>query len=277
MIPIVEDYLSDILESRFSYLRANPGSIKDILGTNNPNINRLGELITRQPIKITMGYPRTPAELPCVCILLSSEEESQEGLGDYGDEINITTLQHSEILTVQEDSSGVFIKTSHYPVEDINILSNLSTNTDYYDIYPDIPDIGRVQLPAGEVEPGDSISISYSYRNSFEETLRVLYEADYRLEVWSLNGDMTVQLYHLVKWALLTGRDSLVHENLLFRQKLGGADFQPAPNYFPEFVYRRALTFWCQFNASVSTNKSDYILDVSVEGKTYELGGDLDG
>jgi hypothetical protein len=73
------------------------------------------------------------------------------------------------------------------------------------------------------------------------------------LEVWAKNADLTVELYHLVKWALLSGRDELVNDGL-FRQKLSGSDFQPAPNYFPEFVYRRALTFWCQFLASTPTD-----------------------
>lgn len=166
MIPLIEDYLSQLIQNRLSYLKSDPSFLGKLLPLDNEVLNRFSSYLNSTKISVKRGYPRTPAELPAICILLSGEEEEQVSLGDIG----------------EED-------------EDIK--------------------------------------------------MEVLYECNYRIEVWTTNGDLTVWLYHLLKWALLSGRDWLLLQGLL-RQKLSGSDFEPVPAYFPEFVYRRALSFWCQ-------------------------------
>ena len=196
MIPLVEDYLSELIQSKTLFLKSNPDHIKNVISTSAARLDRLAAYLQANNIRVIKGYPRTPAELPCVCILLSGEDESQISLGDYED---------------FDDPEQV----------------------------------------------------------AAEEHVEVLYECNYRLEAWSSNGDMTVDLYHIVKWALLSGRGFLDSKGL-FRQKLGGADFEPATSYFPEFVYRRALTFWCQTIASVPVGDIPYITGVEVS-QTIEI------
>ncbi|MDP4224900.1 MAG: hypothetical protein Q8910_00825 [Bacteroidota bacterium] len=169
MINIIEDTLSQLIDTKLKYLSANPSFISAILNIDSTKASRLTQYLQTTPIKIIRGFPRTQAELPGICILLSNEEETQESLGNV----------------------------------------------------------------------------------SFDETqTETIYSSDYRLEIWTENGDLTVQLYHLLKWCILSGRDDLANVGM-FNQRIGGTDFEPAPEYFPIFVYRRALTFWCQSVVSV--------------------------
>lgn len=173
MLSIIEDQLSEIIESKLSYLKNTPSVIPKILNINPTRLARISQYVQKMPLKVIRGFPRTPSDLPCICILLSNDDETQDGLGN---------------IEMDEDTD--------------------------------------------------------------DELLEVLYSSSYRAEVWSDNGDLTVELYHLLKWALLSGRKDLIKQGL-FNQKLGGTDFEPAPEYFPIFVYRRALTFWCQTVESV--------------------------
>lgn len=283
MIPIVEDYLTELMQQKLDFLRKNPQHLNKILGTSQVRITRLAAFLKDNPIRIVKGYPRTPAELPSISILLQGEEETQEGLGNQGDTSDMHIKSFTEELEVYTDLSGgtpiLYIDMTYKPVIGVsqivhNEFSMILTEDDYSLVDSSS---GRVVIMSGNVEPGDTVTASYTFKEVTEDSLSVLYDANYRLEVWALNGDLTVELYHIVKWMLLSGRDYLADEKDLFNQRLGGADFQPAPSYFPEFVYRRAVTFWCQFTASTPTEEelAPYITGVEV-GQTQlgTYGGD---
>lgn len=281
MIPVVEDYLSELLTKKIQSIRGNPNQLDVILGMSETKLNSLKEFFQGRTLNVRVGYPRTPVELPCVSILLSSEDESQQGLGDYSDDfIDGQSNNVQEIVSVIDTVGGrlqaPYVVLSGIPVDNILSMVNLATgvpidNTEY-EIVDQV--LGLVQIDGGLVEHGDSIQVIYTVLETVKEQMEVLYESTYRLEVWAKNADLTVELYHLVKWALLSGRDELVNDGL-FRQKLSGSDFQPAPNYFPEFVYRRALTFWCQFMASTPTDTPDlhFIQSVEASQNLYESNG----
>lgn len=282
MIPIVEDYLSELIQSKLTYLKNNPEHIGKILATSQARIDRLKNFMQSTPIKVIKGYPRTPAELPSICILLSGENEMQEGLGDYGNEddtdIREVTIE-AKVVAIEGGRLAVpYIELPHKPVVGISSITHndfgVVLEEEAYNIYN--PDLGLVGFYTGMVEDGDSVTVTYTYRNTSTDLTQVLYEANYRLEVWAPNADLVVELYHIIKWALLSGRDHLGSERYIIRQRLGGADFEPAPNYFPEFVYRRALTFWCQFSVSTPEEEQPYISDVSINETIYHdtIGGD---
>ena len=284
MIPIVEDYLSDLIQSKFSYLKSNPSILPKVLGTSPDRINRLVKYLGATPINVVKGYPRTPAQLPCICIMLSSEEEAQEGLGNYGEDEDSDIQEYSEELIVSTRRDGIlvppYVKTLSAPLASISqvIHNGYSIHLEDYEYSISNPDLGIVEF-TGDVEDGDSLTVTYTYRASSTELTQVLYDANYRLECWALNGDLTVELYHLLKWALLSGRDHLGKDKDLFQQRLGGADFEPATSYFPEFVYRRALTFWCQFTASSPEDTYEYITGIETNQEEYSnnFGGDDNG
>lgn len=281
MIPIVEDYLSELIESKIAYLKGNPNHIDRILSTNQAKLNKLKTFIQSKPIKVIRGYPRTPAELPCICIMLSDEEETQEGLGDYGDSIDLEVREWTEevevIDTVNADLPYPYAKLTHAPVMEITRIIHNEFGTELhpseYSLVAD--DSGRLAIAGGMAEHGDSLTVSYTYKYSAEEQTRVLYESNYRLECWASNGDLVVEMYHILKWALLSGRGDLIVGSDLFRQRLSGADFEPVPSFFPEFVYRRALKFWCQFNVSTPDEEATYI--DSVVTNQSEYSGSFDG
>jgi hypothetical protein len=114
------------------------------------------------------------------------------------------------------------------------------------------------------------VTVTYKYQATAEELTSVQYECNYRIEAWANNGDLSVELYHLVKWILLSNRDKIAMDLGIYRQKLGGSDFQPSINFYPEFVYRRGVTFWCQCTASVIAAK-----DVPFIQKVEEVDADL--
>lgn len=275
MIPIVDDYLNDLIVEKLGYLKSNPNYIDKIINTRTDRLSRLKNFISAKPIKVIKGYPRTPAELPCICIMLSGEEETQDSLGDYGDdEIELqSTTESVTVMPPDNVHTNSYFVTSNLPV--VNI-SQILINSTGVEIDPELaeeysPD--TYYLPDDIASPGDILTISYTYGESIMTSTEVMYESTYRLEVWTDNGDLTVELYHLLKWALLSGRSKLIEDYDIFRQTLSGADFEPVPNYFPAFVYRRALSFWCQFIATaMDDNEYKFIQDVESDQSYFSEG-----
>lgn len=116
---------------------------------------------------------------------------------------------------------------------------------------PEVPDsIGDQDLIIGE-------------DGAEEYVITTLFQPTYRLEVWTDNGDLTTQLYTVLKWIMLASRNYLSEVGLI-GQRLGGTDFEPAPEYFPTFVYRRALLLDCQVDMTVpniDTDEEIHIVD----------------
>lgn len=74
----------------------------------------------------------------------------------------------------------------------------------------------------------------------------VYMDANFRLEVWTDNADLAVYMYTLGKWALLTSRKDMLCNGFVL-PRVSGADLEPVPDYFPIFVYRRALMLNFQY------------------------------
>lgn len=286
MIPIVEDYLNEVLDTKFTYLKNNPQEIDKILHMNSTRRESLKKNIAVSPLKVIKGYPRTPAQLPCICILLSNEKEIPDGLGDYGEDdfyTDSTSMEEAEVLDYPHSKlpyPSIIVKRK--PIDSIlSIVDNITGRTlDKEEYMISNHRLGIIGVPNLRPEEGDTVTVNYTYAETGSQDIRVMYDANFRIEIWTQNGDLTVELYHLTKWALLGSRDELVYDKGLVRQTLSGSDFEPVTSYFPEFVYRRALQFWCQFNASVPTSTAEYIqsVDASLQlSNVVDLGGDKNG
>lgn len=273
MIPVIEDYLSELIDTKMTTLKNNPELVRNIIATTPTKLDSLMTYISKTPIKVVRGYPRTSAELPCVCILLSSDNENQEGLGDYGGDISFSmseaieeTTQIVDSMVDEENIGRPYFKLSNRPLGTINEVINTTLGITYdpseYAVYNEAK--GMVALYTGNAEDRDSIQVNYNYKLESVDGIQVQFENNFRIEVWTTNADLTVQLYYLIKWALLSGRDDLVVELGLYRQRLSGSDFQPAPSFFPDFVYRRGITFWCQVTVSTPTEEVPYISGIGV-------------
>lgn len=287
MIPVVEDYLSELLENKLDYLKKNPDQYANILGSSELRIKRLAEFLDKNQIKVIKGYPREPAQLPCVCILLSSEEENQETLGNMDEYVQDRGVRSTKNF-VENVPHELKVTADGRLYAELESQADSVVSVSYKDGSGNL-----IKLPEGEFfisekypyqvqvctkEPlgvYDTVYLTYYYKG-VEDVIytRYLFEANYRIESWANNGDLVVDMYHLVKWALLSGRDYLSKSKLLFQQRVTGADFQPAPNFFPEFVYRRALSFWCQFSAmaidSTNLEGAKYIDKIVVTQHLYD-------
>lgn len=83
---------------------------------------------------------------------------------------------------------------------------------------------------------------------------KVNMDSTYRIECWSDNGDLTFYMYTIAKWALLSARTEMVSNGILL-PKISAADLEPVPDYFPIFVYRRALMISFQYENQFYENE----------------------
>lgn len=267
MIPVIEDYLTELISKRLKRLKDNPSLIAKILRISEGKTTRLQSYLGNPDSKIAVvkGYPRPDAQIPCYAVLLAEEEETQDGLGDYDELGDYSVGDATEEATVVEGASGPLqIQLSKMPLEYIESIQNNSTGVwlrpDEYEVVD--PYKGIVGFFTSNIEEGDSVTVKYNYRETASEGIITLFSATFRVEAWSANADLTGEMYHLLKWCLLSGRDELGNDRLLIRQKMSGGDLNPAPDYMPTFVYRRGLNFWCQYESSIATEDVKYITDV---------------
>lgn len=167
MISLLEYEIYGIIQEKLKYIKDHVDMVDYIFKVSPKVRQELKTFILNTDIKVIIGYPRTPSQVPCYCILLGGEDGSQAGIGDL------------EYVDYEEGLSQEHITSS--------------------------------------------------------------YSLSYRIECWATNGDLVVQLYNILKWILLSSRGELVALGM-YLQSLSGADYEPAPSFFPEFVYRRSLS-----------------------------------
>jgi len=280
VIPVIDDYLSDLIQSKFKYLQKNPSFIEDIITLSPNKMKSLQTYISRQPIEVLKGFPIKPNQLPCIAILLGNENEEQGGLGDYSEDEDADIRTHTETLKVVDSVGGhlavPYVQLTYKPVVAVqqvfsNSVGQVIPENQYY---IDNPRLSLVGFLSGLIEGDDEVTVTYSYRHTSEVSLDTMFEHNFRIEVWSNNADIVSQLYALTKWAILSGRNDLVTQCGLYRQRLSGADLQPDNNLSPEFAYRRGLNFWCQADSSVPVEEIGYVSDVVVN---EQIGFDIEG
>lgn len=105
-----------------------------------------------------------------------------------------------------------------------------------------------------------------------------------RIEVWSDNSIISSYLYSIAKYCLLSSMWSFRDENGFYDINLSGGDLEPAPEYLPIFIYRRAVmySFTHDFaypveNKIIGKEKDHFeigttIDDINIQLKGYENG-----
>jgi hypothetical protein len=89
----------------------------------------------------------------------------------------------------------------------------------------------------------DALRGKKTYGTTINETLL---DNRYRIETWSENADLTLSLYTILLWNMLKYRDYLENSWGLLEQRIEGGDIMPQPEYYPAFMYVRALMFSCK-------------------------------
>lgn len=217
--------------------------VASVLNVDETRATRFANMLKNKPPVIRRGYPRQPTELPCICIMLAGEEESQSGLGDHNDEpLQIIQREDTEYSQLQIVDGIPTVMVDKIPLLQVNRIYDPVTEVDITDYVVTDPARGKIQIfTMSGLEEGKTLAIEFSHMNTIASSIESKYQLNYRVEIWTNNGDYTVELYHIVKAMLLQGRQHLVDVGLV-KQSIKGTDFQPVPSFFPEFVYRRGIS-----------------------------------
>ena len=271
VIPIIENILSTLIHNKLTELRSNTTLISKILRMAPQDISNLITFISDNKIPVKIGFPRNPLDIPCFCIFLGNEDEMEESLGDYGGLDNYEVDSHTETLPVLYNPRICpypYIQTTHKPLEDVTQI------LPYVDYEIQNHEKGIVGITCNDfflngnftvTECETVLDVSYTYYCTAYEMFTTSFSSRYRVEAISNNADLTVQLYHLLKWMFMSGRLFLYSQGLT-KQVLGGMDLEHLPKYFPEFVYRRALTLSCINSQSITENTVQFVEEFIEEG-----------
>lgn len=275
MLPVVEDLIAGVLQDRLKFLQSNVDIVDRIFPQSTVTTRtRLKSYLQSNAIQILRGFPRDASSLPAWVIMLGGEGEVQQTLGNYlgEDDTNIVTDTVTETQQILTHEGLCIVQLQHKPLLAVNSITyNGDVYTDDFVELDEDRAIVQLEFPV-DLSVADTVQVNYTYEVSGTDTFGAFFRSQYRVETWTNNGDLTVLMYHLSKWALLSARDSLTEQGLVM-QSLGGMDFEPAPEYLPEFVYRRALTFECTTEVSYDATFG-FIQSIDVRGT---IGGVQEG
>jgi len=237
MLLVAESLLEKILKESLKRFKQTPDIIDEVFRHFNPEVvSRFKQSLVsdKDNIVITMGFPRPNTHIPTYCIMLGGEQEQVEGIGNVQDE---EIGQSDDTLSVNAELSADGTITIFSPIYSVTGVSYSGVPVDEFVLVDKDKGIVRV-IDSAYVE-GDVLTLEYK-PSIASGNGATLFRSQYRVESWSNNGDMVVCMYHLAKTMLLQNKYQFLQEGIL-QMSLSGADFEPMPQYMPEFVYRRAL------------------------------------
>ena len=253
MIEISEKVLQSAIRAGLEMVREDEQLFDRVFSRLNvTEATRLKRYIAGNKVNVTIGYPVNRSKLPCYAIMLGGENESENYLGEFSDELDNAEatgmgLDTDEIVVeevVRVEKYGEFFKfnTSKRNVEAVTYAVDIHGNP------VDLDGLEILDSEKGEVMVCDQslthrqkITISYVYRSTAYTSFGSMFNKSYRIEVWATNGDLVVHLYHLLKWLMLFSRKAFYQAGWN-EVKLGGADFEPVPEGDNEITYRRAMS-----------------------------------
>ena len=235
MIRLIEDEISKILHAGIKLYGGDEKLVASVLNVDETRSTRFANMLANKPPVIRRGYPRQPTELPCICIMLAGEEESQSGIGDHNDEPLHTIQGEDTVYAPLQIENGIpTVRVDLVPILQVHRIYDPITENEITDYRVSDPARGKIQIfTMSGLEEGKTLAIEFSHMNIISSSIESKYQLNYRVEIWTNNGDFTVELYHIVKAMLLQGRQHLVDAGLV-KQSLRGTDFQPVKS--PLFV-----------------------------------------
>lgn len=252
MIVAPEFTIKDVIQNRLNQLYANPNLLDGVFAENANNIvSKLKELFKKpDKIKVIMGFPRDPSQLPCYVITLGSSTQHEMGLGMN---LDVEYPQHSGVIqdytvvlkpTVMPEDGTIYIKLPEI-IDTVNHIEQ-----DGFGVEFEVKDSHRgiVQI-LDNIDTEQELSVNYNYFSKVVVMRGAAFQETYRVESWSDNGDLTAYMYLILRWILLSSIQFLT-DNGFILPSLQGMDFEPVPDYFPTFVYRRSLNINTQVENS---------------------------
>lgn len=125
----------------------------------------------------------------------------------------------------------------------------------------------------GEVEwhKGDSpAKVARAHMDAYVAS--TFMNSTYRIECWSDNGDLTAYMYCILKWCLLTSRKEMFQMGWT-QIRLSGVDLEPAPEYMPQPIYRRAAQITMTYDNSYQDGLDNVMtyIDVATHPENYSV------
>ena len=243
---MVEYLLKDTIRNGLNELKQHPDTVDKIFKYSSKEaISRIKQLICSKDIPIVIGFPREMAMMPCYCIILGQEMEEPIGLGmdidDYfsEDDIGENNFIRCEVLyDLKLDANYIELKDVDIP----NIVEGVFNSEGERILCKWDKCRKRIIIADENIRSGDFLAVEYScYTNGVKST-GSMFNINYRIECWSDNGDLTVYMYHIIKYIIIQTRKKLEMHGLT-KGNLSGGDLEPIPEYFPNFIYRRTLIF----------------------------------
>jgi hypothetical protein len=219
MMPLMDSYIKELIQKKIEFIKAHPELVEVIFGTlvSRETLEKFTKFVTTKTVKVMLGFPREQQSLPCIPINLAGEQEVPLGLGD-----NVDAWEYDDIPEEEEDDEHEVLAPGARELE----------------VSPEV-----LKFADSIKEPSAGVERSIGYQYSVAGTYM---KATFRLECWSDNGDLTTYIYTLLKWCILSARRDML-ENAIVNIEVGATDLEPVPDYFPTFVYRRALLLTFQY------------------------------
>ncbi len=282
---IPEEILTQVINNRLSYIRQNPTLLNDIFeNLSNDQMIKLTAYITGNQannisaVNVIRGYPQSIESLPSYVILLGKEEETGTFINNFvandDNPDDFTTQQVTETVSIASRDGQKYIKLNHVPQSFINAIYADQTYTDcFVDLSsssdPDIQSLSNDLRVIGldssiipEMQNMTSISVSYNSVTGMVNAYGSIFKSSYQVQVWTQNGDLTVWLYHLLKWIFQLDRNYLTTQGFI-TNKYSGGEFEPFnfDKTYPALIYRRAfaLDFETDYKAIGTDNTIDSI------------------
>jgi hypothetical protein len=89
----------------------------------------------------------------------------------------------------------------------------------------------------------------------------------YRIEIWTSNADLTLNLYSILLWLMLRYRDIFESSYPIWEMRVEGGDIIPQPEWLPEVVYIRSLSISCK-SVEVVPRETDLTALTVLVGRT---------
>lgn len=266
MILLMEDVIKKTIEKGLDYLKNNLDKIDVIFaGTSETNRNRLKQYLQQRQIKVLYQQPTQQNYVPAYVIYLAGEQEQADSIGGYLDDDGYFSTENVvETQQIVQHQDFFMIELDKKPVERINSITyngELLTEDEYSVIDAEH---GLVALYIMVDPESPIVEVDYERRSVGSEVYGYTVRGTYRVESWTENPESTIMLYYVLKWIFLAFKPDLFKEGVR-ELSVAGADFEPATEYSPNFVFRRALILEFIYDVAVDLGDFKYISDVRMD------------
>lgn len=257
---IPEEVIAGVINNRLTYIRNNPTVLNDIFeNLSNEQMIRLSTYVTGDQannisaMKVIRGYPQSIAQLPSYVIVLGKDDETETGLNNFisedHDPDTIQTQEVTDTVKIASRNGQKYVQLSHEPQSFVQAVYIGTTYTNCFVPLTD-PSLSKDPRNVALVIPGlvnmTDIQVTYQAITGIVSSYGSIFTSNYMVQVWTQNGDLTVWLYHLLKWMFQLDRNYLTSQGFLTIH-YGGGEFEPynfnaSDSTYPAMVYRRAFT-----------------------------------